>query len=543
MSLKVFDPENQRTLRDVREVWISPAREAILTPANVERARERVRAACDAVDLPSSKARALVDDVASGRTFFGSEGFLPAYVDLAPLGRVPARGRALRAGGSRGDHRRAPRRAGPRRRRRGAEGARAALPRRRLLRDRGARGGPPRTRAPWSRSTARASRARPTIRPRWSASRSRPAETAVAGHPGSVRSGARHQGGARLAREDGRAGAAGAAGARLAGGGAPRGPRGARRDAGGAAGDAAPAPRPQRQGAPRQASIRRPSTTRRPPPGRRRSSWWDRSARGVVAPAEGLALVTEEEIFGARAHRRAARAASSDQQEPRLRRGSAQPRGRRLRRPRRARHRPLPRPRPQAGGDAHGRSPRRRVRRRRQALPARLPAEPGPEVLGRRERAQARPARRADVRPHQGQGRRRTSARWRTSCSASTPSARPRSGVAVPPHGRRLPRLRGHVPLRRDAGPGARHRRRRRRPGGGAADGSAGLRRRRLRQDRGGHPRRVPRGRRGAPGGRALPDDRPGAAALPQLPGADGRLRHRGAGDVPLPAASPSRTR
>ena len=86
MSLKVFDPENQRTLREVRELWISPAREAVLTPANVERARERVRAACDAVDLPSSKARALVEDVASGRTFFGSEGFLPAYVELAPLG-------------------------------------------------------------------------------------------------------------------------------------------------------------------------------------------------------------------------------------------------------------------------------------------------------------------------------------------------------------------------------------------------------------------------------------------------------------------------
>jgi transcription-repair coupling factor (superfamily II helicase) len=34
-------------------------------------------------------------------------------------------------------------------------------------------------------------------------------------------------------------------------------------------------------------------------------------ARGVVAPAEGVALVTEEEIFGSRAHRRAARAASS----------------------------------------------------------------------------------------------------------------------------------------------------------------------------------------------------------------------------------------
>jgi transcription-repair coupling factor (superfamily II helicase) len=85
MSLKAFDADTQRTLHDVREVWIAPVREAILTPTNVERAKDRVRAACDAVDLPSTKARALVDDVTSGRPFFGSEGFLPAYTDLAPL--------------------------------------------------------------------------------------------------------------------------------------------------------------------------------------------------------------------------------------------------------------------------------------------------------------------------------------------------------------------------------------------------------------------------------------------------------------------------
>ncbi|APR87999.1 Transcription-repair coupling factor [Minicystis rosea] len=85
MSIKAFDPETQKTVRDLREVWVSPAREAVMTPEAVERARERVRAACDTVDWPSSKARALVDDVASGRAFFGAEGFLPAYVDLAPF--------------------------------------------------------------------------------------------------------------------------------------------------------------------------------------------------------------------------------------------------------------------------------------------------------------------------------------------------------------------------------------------------------------------------------------------------------------------------
>ncbi|MFO0589200.1 MAG: transcription-repair coupling factor [Polyangiaceae bacterium] len=85
LRMRTFDPEEQRTLRDVREVWLPPVREAILTPANVDRARERIRGICDAIDYPSSKTRALVDDVASGRAFFGAEGFLPAYADLAPL--------------------------------------------------------------------------------------------------------------------------------------------------------------------------------------------------------------------------------------------------------------------------------------------------------------------------------------------------------------------------------------------------------------------------------------------------------------------------
>ncbi|MBI5532060.1 MAG: transcription-repair coupling factor [Deltaproteobacteria bacterium] len=85
LALKLFDPDGQRTIREVREVWLPPAREAILTPERVERSRDKVRAMCDAVDLPSSRARALADDVASGRTFYGAEGMLPACYDLAPL--------------------------------------------------------------------------------------------------------------------------------------------------------------------------------------------------------------------------------------------------------------------------------------------------------------------------------------------------------------------------------------------------------------------------------------------------------------------------
>ena len=85
ISLRTFDPAEQRTRGNLKELWLPPAREAILTPQAVERAREVVRALCDAIDLPSSRARALVEDVASGRAFFGAEGFLPAYYALESL--------------------------------------------------------------------------------------------------------------------------------------------------------------------------------------------------------------------------------------------------------------------------------------------------------------------------------------------------------------------------------------------------------------------------------------------------------------------------
>jgi transcription-repair coupling factor (superfamily II helicase) len=85
LSLRSFDPAAQRTLGEMSELWLPPAREAILTPQAVDRAREVVRSLCDHVDLPSSRARALVEDVASGRAFFGAEGFLPAYYELESL--------------------------------------------------------------------------------------------------------------------------------------------------------------------------------------------------------------------------------------------------------------------------------------------------------------------------------------------------------------------------------------------------------------------------------------------------------------------------
>src|SRR5580658_9884803 len=89
LAMKAFDPIDQTTKKDaadIKQVWLPPVREAILDPRNVARARERVTQIAESIDWPTSKTRALVDDVVNGRGFFGAEGFLPAYYDdLDPL--------------------------------------------------------------------------------------------------------------------------------------------------------------------------------------------------------------------------------------------------------------------------------------------------------------------------------------------------------------------------------------------------------------------------------------------------------------------------
>ncbi len=89
LSMKPFDPIDQKTKKDaadLKSLWLPPVREAILDAEAVARARDRVRQLAEMIDWPTTKTRALVEDVASGRAFFGAEGFLPAYYDeLDPL--------------------------------------------------------------------------------------------------------------------------------------------------------------------------------------------------------------------------------------------------------------------------------------------------------------------------------------------------------------------------------------------------------------------------------------------------------------------------
>jgi len=86
LAIKRFDPDTQRTSSESSELWLPPAREAIRTDASLQRVRRMVRDLCDAVDLPSSRTAALVEDVASGRAFLGSEGMLPAFHELVSIG-------------------------------------------------------------------------------------------------------------------------------------------------------------------------------------------------------------------------------------------------------------------------------------------------------------------------------------------------------------------------------------------------------------------------------------------------------------------------
>ena len=156
-------------------------------------------------------------------------------------------------------------------------------------------------------------------------------------------------------------------------------------------------------------------------------------AHGVVLPADGLVLVTEEEIFGSRVHRRRERTKAGDAARPFLEdlrslapgdyvvhveHGIGRYHG----------------PGPQERRQPHRRPHRDRVRRRRQAVPAGLAPQPAREARRaaraprRSSTAWAAPRSRAPRRASRAR-----SARWPTSCCASTPSGRRCRARRLPP--------------------------------------------------------------------------------------------------------------
>ncbi len=196
----------------------------------------------------------------------------------------------------------------------------------------------------------------------------------------------------------------------------------------------------------------------------------------------------------------------------------------RHRRPRGPRHRALRRLRHQDGRRRHARLPQPRVRGHRQGLPAGRPAREDLALRRRRRRAPAAvQARRHALGQAQGarpQGRpgarRRAAQPLRRAQAPPRPRLRARLGLAA--------RVRGALPVPRDARPARRDRVGQGGHGVRAPDGPADLRRRRLRQDRGRAARRVQGGQRRQAGADARADDDPRPAALRHVRRAAARL-------------------
>jgi transcription-repair coupling factor (superfamily II helicase) len=78
-TLRFFDPTTQRTLRSVDTVMLGPARDIVFDAESVQRARQAVRDLADELHVPSTRARALVDDLDAGILAVGMEELLPAF--------------------------------------------------------------------------------------------------------------------------------------------------------------------------------------------------------------------------------------------------------------------------------------------------------------------------------------------------------------------------------------------------------------------------------------------------------------------------------
>jgi transcription-repair coupling factor (superfamily II helicase) len=86
MAIRRFDPDDQRTLGEVNEVAIHPVRETLLRSQDLAHAKQQLSDLCDASNMPSSKRRQLLEELGTGRSLLGIEGFLPAfYPSLATL--------------------------------------------------------------------------------------------------------------------------------------------------------------------------------------------------------------------------------------------------------------------------------------------------------------------------------------------------------------------------------------------------------------------------------------------------------------------------
>jgi transcription-repair coupling factor (superfamily II helicase) len=76
-SIRFFDPDTQRTLRPLAELYVHPVRETLKTQGADPRAH--ILLAADAAGHPSTKTRALLEQIERGEDFLGIEALTPAF--------------------------------------------------------------------------------------------------------------------------------------------------------------------------------------------------------------------------------------------------------------------------------------------------------------------------------------------------------------------------------------------------------------------------------------------------------------------------------
>ena len=76
-ALRLYDAATQRTLRPLAELHLHPVRDTVRTAGADPRAK--ILAAADAAVFPSSKTRHILDQVDEGEAFFGMEALAPAF--------------------------------------------------------------------------------------------------------------------------------------------------------------------------------------------------------------------------------------------------------------------------------------------------------------------------------------------------------------------------------------------------------------------------------------------------------------------------------
>ncbi len=73
-SIRAFDPETQRTVDSLKELYLVPAREVLLTEQTRPRAEAAARAVADRINLPTIKLRERLEALREGLPGFGMEG-------------------------------------------------------------------------------------------------------------------------------------------------------------------------------------------------------------------------------------------------------------------------------------------------------------------------------------------------------------------------------------------------------------------------------------------------------------------------------------